>query len=146
MAVVLPFADHPGRPPMVAHARQPQQPNKARPPGQLHRLPGAWLLKILLARFDGHGQPVLFGRNRAARELEMYNKYNSVKAVKTLIKLAAVMLTSPAIVVVASSLYPDHPITKVTVSPATLILAEGCPGMHACRASPPTSMRAIVTP
>ncbi len=56
----------------------------------------------------------------------MFNKYNSVKALKTLIKLAAVMLTSPATVAVASSLYPDHPITKVAVSLASLILIEGC--------------------
>jgi hypothetical protein len=56
----------------------------------------------------------------------MFKKYNSVKALKTLIKLAAVMLTSPATVAVASSLYPDHPITKVTVSLASLILIEGC--------------------
>jgi hypothetical protein len=56
----------------------------------------------------------------------MFNKYTSVKALKTLIKLAAVMLTSPATVAVASSLYPEHPITKVTVSVASLILIEGC--------------------
>jgi hypothetical protein len=56
----------------------------------------------------------------------MFKKYNSIKALKTLIKLAAVMLTSPATVAVASSLYPDHPITKVTVSVASLILIEGC--------------------
>jgi hypothetical protein len=56
----------------------------------------------------------------------MFTKLNSVTALKTLIKLAAVTLTSPATVAVASSLYPDHPITKVTVSIATLLLVEGC--------------------
>jgi hypothetical protein len=56
----------------------------------------------------------------------MFTKLNSVMALKTLIKLAAVALTSPATVAVASSLYPDHPITKVTVSLASLVLVEGC--------------------
>ena len=55
----------------------------------------------------------------------MFNKYNSVKALKTLIKLAAVMLTSPATVAVASNLY-SAPITRVVVSAAALILVEGC--------------------
>jgi hypothetical protein len=56
----------------------------------------------------------------------MFTKLNSVTALKTLIKLSAVALTSPATVAVASSLYPDSPITKVTVSLASLILVEGC--------------------
>jgi hypothetical protein len=56
----------------------------------------------------------------------MFRKLNSVTALKTLIKLAAVALTSPATVAVASSLYPDSPITKVTVSLASLVLVEGC--------------------
>jgi len=51
----------------------------------------------------------------------MFNKYNSVKALKTLIKLAAVMLTSPATVAVASNLY-SAPITRVVVSVAALVL------------------------
>jgi hypothetical protein len=55
----------------------------------------------------------------------MSTKYNSVKALKTLIKLAAVMLTSPATVAVASSLY-SAPITRIIVSAAALILIEGC--------------------
>ena len=40
----------------------------------------------------------------------MFNKYNSVKALKTLIKLAAVMLTSPATVLqrVTSILLPSQ--------------------------------------
>jgi predicted transcriptional regulator len=56
----------------------------------------------------------------------MFTKLNSVKALKTLIKLAAVALTSPATVSVAGSLYPTQPITKVIVSISALILIEGC--------------------
>jgi hypothetical protein len=56
----------------------------------------------------------------------MSRKFDSVKALKTLIKLAAVALTSPATVTVASSLYPEHRITQVVVSGAALVLIEGC--------------------
>ena|SRR5689334_3481003 len=56
----------------------------------------------------------------------MLTKFDSVKALKTLIKLAAVALTSPATVGVASNLYPDDPILRVVVSVAALILVEGC--------------------
>jgi hypothetical protein len=49
-----------------------------------------------------------------------------VKTLKTLIKLAAVAITSPATVSVASSLYPTDPILRVVVSIAALILVEGC--------------------
>ena len=56
----------------------------------------------------------------------MFAKFDSVKTLKTLIKLAAVTLTGPATVGVASSLYPDNPILRVVVSVAALILIEGC--------------------
>jgi hypothetical protein len=56
----------------------------------------------------------------------MFSKFDSVKTLKTLIKLAAVALTSPATVSVASSLYPADPILRVVVSVAALILVEGC--------------------
>ncbi len=56
----------------------------------------------------------------------MFRKLDSVKALKTLIKLAAVALTSPATVAVASSLYPGPRITQVVVSVAALVLVEGC--------------------
>ena len=56
----------------------------------------------------------------------MFNKYNSVKALKTLIKLAAVMLTSPATVAVASNLY-SAPITRIIVSALALVLIEVSP-------------------
>jgi hypothetical protein len=60
------------------------------------------------------------------RDKHMFSKLNSVKALKTLIKLAAVALTSPATVAVASSLYPDSVFTRVIVSVAALVLVEGC--------------------
>jgi hypothetical protein len=56
----------------------------------------------------------------------MSTKFDSVKVLKTLIKLAAVALTSPATVAVAGSLYPTQPFTKVIVSISALILVEGC--------------------
>ena len=56
----------------------------------------------------------------------MFGKINSIKLLKTLIKLAAVALTSPATVAVAGSLYPDYPITRTVVSAVALILVEGC--------------------
>lgn len=56
----------------------------------------------------------------------MFGKINSVKLLKTLIKFAAVTLTSPATVAVAGSLYPDNPITRFMVSMAALVLVEGC--------------------
>jgi len=56
----------------------------------------------------------------------MFAKFDSVKTLKTLIKLAAVALTSPATVSVASSLYPTDPVLRVVVSVAALILIEGC--------------------
>ncbi len=56
----------------------------------------------------------------------MFAKSDSVKTLKTLIKLAAVALTSPATVSVASSLYATDPILRVVVSIAALILVEGC--------------------
>lgn len=56
----------------------------------------------------------------------MFKNLSSVKALKTLIKLSAVALTSPATVAVAGSLYPSNPITRVIVSIAALILIEGC--------------------
>ncbi len=56
----------------------------------------------------------------------MFAKFDSVKALKTLIKLAAVALTSPATVSVASSLYPNNLIVRMVVSIAALILVEGC--------------------
>ncbi len=56
----------------------------------------------------------------------MFKKLDSVKALKTLIKFSAVAITSPATVAVASSLYPNNPITRVIVSIAALILIEGC--------------------
>src|SRR5687768_6981150 len=52
--------------------------------------------------------------------------FTSVKALKLLIKLSAVALTSPATVAVASSLYSNDPITKIVVSIAALVLIEGC--------------------
>lgn len=56
----------------------------------------------------------------------MFARLNSIKALKTLIKLAAVALTSPATVAVAGSLYPANPLTRVVVSAAALVLVEGC--------------------
>ena len=56
----------------------------------------------------------------------MRTKFDSVKTLKTLIKLAAVALTSPATVSVASGLYPTDPILRTVVSIAALILVEGC--------------------
>jgi len=56
----------------------------------------------------------------------MFAKFDSVKTLKTLIKFAAVALTSPATVSVASSLYPTDPILRTVVSVAALILVEGC--------------------
>ena len=56
----------------------------------------------------------------------MFTKFDSVRTLKTLIKLAAVALTSPATVFVAGSLYPDNPIVRTIVSIAALILVEGC--------------------
>jgi hypothetical protein len=58
--------------------------------------------------------------------MTMFAKFDSVKTLKTLIKLSAVALTSPATVAVASSLYPDNPIVRTIVSIAALILIEGC--------------------
>jgi hypothetical protein len=56
----------------------------------------------------------------------MFTKFDSVKTLKMLIKLAAVALTSPATVGVASNLYPTDPILRIVVSIAALILVEGC--------------------
>jgi hypothetical protein len=56
----------------------------------------------------------------------MFTKLNSVKALKTLIKLAAVALTSPATVTVAGSLYLTQPFTRIVVRISALILIEGC--------------------
>ena len=56
----------------------------------------------------------------------MFGKFDSVKTLKTLIKLAAVALTSPATISVASGLYPNDPIVRTVVSIAALILVEGC--------------------
>src|SRR5689334_13944151 len=56
----------------------------------------------------------------------MFATFDSVKTLKTLIKLSAVALTSPATISVASGLYPDDLITRVVVSVAALILVEGC--------------------
>src|SRR5574341_692139 len=56
----------------------------------------------------------------------MFGKFESVKALKTLIKLSAVALTSPATIAVAGSLYPDTPLLRLVVSAAALILIEGC--------------------
>ena len=56
----------------------------------------------------------------------MFTKFDSVKTLKTLIKLAAVALTSPATVSVASNLYPTDPVLRIVVSIAALILVEGC--------------------
>lgn len=56
----------------------------------------------------------------------MFKKLTSVKALKTLIKISAVVLTSPATVQVASSLYISQPIARITTSIAALILVEGC--------------------
>ena len=58
--------------------------------------------------------------------ISMFTKFDSVRTLKTLIKLAAVALTSPATVSVAGSLYPDNPIVRTIVSIAALILVEGC--------------------
>jgi len=58
--------------------------------------------------------------------MTMFAKFDSVKTLKTLIKLAAVALTSPATVSVASSLYPNNLIVRTVVSIAALILVEGC--------------------
>jgi hypothetical protein len=50
----------------------------------------------------------------------MFGKINSVKLLKTLIKFAAVTLTSPATVAVAGSLYPDNllcsPVVKMQLA------------------------------
>lgn len=56
----------------------------------------------------------------------MLKDLNSVKALKTLIKLSAVAVTSPATVAVASSMYPNSVITRIIVSIAALVLIEGC--------------------
>lgn len=56
----------------------------------------------------------------------MFKKFDSINVLKSLIKLAAVTLTSPATVAVAGSLYPDNPITRIAVSVAALVLIEGC--------------------
>lgn len=56
----------------------------------------------------------------------MFTKFDSVTTLKMLIKFAAVALTSPATVAVASSLYPNDPFIRVIVSVAALILVEGC--------------------
>jgi hypothetical protein len=56
----------------------------------------------------------------------MSAKFDSVKTLKALIKLAAVALTSPATVAVAGSLYPTQPLTRIVVSISVLILVEGC--------------------
>jgi hypothetical protein len=58
--------------------------------------------------------------------MTMFTKFDSVKALKTLIKLAAVALTSPATVSIASNLYPAMPVLRAVVSVAALILVEGC--------------------
>src|SRR5258705_9505217 len=58
--------------------------------------------------------------------MAMFAKFDTVKTLKTLIKLAAVALTSQATVSVASSLYPTDPVLRVVVSVAALILVEGC--------------------
>jgi hypothetical protein len=58
--------------------------------------------------------------------MAMFAKFDSVKTLKTLIKSAAVALTSPATVSVASSLYPNNLIVRTVVSIAALILIEGC--------------------
>jgi hypothetical protein len=60
------------------------------------------------------------------RSMIMFGKFDSVKTLKTLIKLAAAALTSPATVGVAVSLYPDEPVLRIVVSVAALILVEGC--------------------
>jgi hypothetical protein len=56
----------------------------------------------------------------------MFGKFDSVKTLKTFIKLAGVAITSPATISVASSLYPADPFLRVVVSIAALILVEGC--------------------
>jgi hypothetical protein len=56
----------------------------------------------------------------------VFAKFDSVKTLKTLIKVAAVALTSPATISVAGSLYPADPILRPVVSVAALILVEGC--------------------
>jgi len=56
----------------------------------------------------------------------MFTKFDSVKTLKTSIKLAVVALTSPATIGVASSLYPSDAILRAVVSIAALILVEGC--------------------
>ncbi len=56
----------------------------------------------------------------------MFARFDSVKTLKTIIKLAAVALTSPATISVASGLYPNDPIVRTVVSIAALILVEGC--------------------
>jgi hypothetical protein len=58
--------------------------------------------------------------------MTMLAKFDGVKMLKLLIKLAAVALTSPATISVASSLYPNVPIVRTVVSVAALILVEGC--------------------
>jgi len=68
---------------------------------------------------------IFFG-DFSERGKTMFANFDSVKTLKTLIKLAAVALTSPATVGVASSLYPADPILRIVVSIAALILVEGC--------------------
>jgi hypothetical protein len=48
----------------------------------------------------------IFSMVTIRKEQTMFAKFDSVKTLKTLIKFAAVALTSPATVSVASSLYP----------------------------------------
>jgi hypothetical protein len=55
----------------------------------------------------------------------MFGKFESIKALKTLIKLSAVALTSPATVAIASSLYADTGIFRWVVAGAALVLVEG---------------------
>lgn len=56
----------------------------------------------------------------------MFTKFDSVKVLKTLIKLAAAALASPATIPVVSGLYPNDPMARTVVSIAALILVEGC--------------------
>jgi winged helix-turn-helix DNA-binding protein len=60
------------------------------------------------------------------RNMTMFRKFDSVKTLKALIKLAAVAITGPATVSVASNLYSTDPLLRVIVSVAALILVEGC--------------------
>ncbi len=47
------------------------------------------------------------------------------KLLKNILKLAAVALTAPATLEVASGVYPDHPIYRLMISAAALLLVEG---------------------